>query len=724
MHTRHTILLVEDNPGDAFHTTERLELESAVTFDIHHETTLKGSLELLASVAVDAILLDLNLPDSSGVETLVQIRAASRNVPIVVLAGAIDGAMRHQLLDLGASDVLDKDCRFGVLSGRLVVSIIAGWSIVYQKHIERLLDSTPDAIIVINEDGIVRYVNEASLTLFGRSRAFFVGEVLGFSVKDLEPTEIMIRNGETTRICEIRVVPFDWRGESAYLGSIRDLTELKTSQTRAIEKERLAENRALLLRRLLEDISRVAGKYGMEGVEQATTAVLDAPSADAVSEEMLAGVLQPFDMAFRGYVEANQVLLKAKETAETAAQAKATFLATMSHELRTPMNAVIGMAGLLEKTMLTVEQREFVETIRTSGTLLLSLINDILDFSKINAGRMELIKESTRLAKVVERSIALVAGRASAKNLQLHHTIDKDTPEYVLIDPIRLQQVLVNLLSNAVKFTEKGTVELTIRQQLSTNNEKDIFLEFVVRDSGIGIPAERIGHLFTAFTQIDSSHIREYAGSGLGLAICKELVELMGGRIGVTSEYGQGSVFTFTIVTRPMHVTAIPAVRKLSMPTGGGRRAQSATTAPPETTMAKRLPLRILIVEDNLVNQRVLRLWLKRFGYEADVVDNGVRAVAAATESAYDIIFMDVQMPQMDGLTATRALRSSETLDRRTYIVALTAGATIEERNACLSAGMDQFMGKPFQEAQLLEALERCAQRTSPPVVKDHSSAE
>jgi len=724
MHTRHTILLVEDNPGDAFLTSERLSHESGSAFELHHEVTLKGALNLLASTAIDAVLLDLNLPDSQGLGTLVQIRAFSRNVPIVVLTGDVDKALRRRLLDLGASEVLDKDGRFGTISGRLVVSIIAGWSIVYQQQVERLLDATPDAIIVINDDGIVRYVNEAALKLFGRSRAFFVGEMLGFSVKDLEPAEIMIRNGDTTRICEIRVVPFDWRGESAYLGSIRDLTELKLSQARALEKERLAESRAHLLRRLLEDITRVAGKYGLDEVGRATSAVLDAPSAEAVSEETLAGVLQPFDMAFRGYVEANQNLVKAKETAETAAQARSTFLATMSHELRTPMNAVIGMSGLLEKTALTTEQREFVDTIRTSGTLLLSLINDILDFSKINAGRMELVKESTRLAKVVERSISLVAGKATSKNLQLKHTIDRETPEYVLIDPIRLQQVLVNLLSNAVKFTEKGSVDLTIRKVSSSSDEKDIFLEFVVRDSGIGIPAERIGHLFTAFTQVDSSHTREYTGTGLGLAISKELVELMGGRIGVTSEHGKGSVFTFTIATRAMQVAAIPPVRKFSMPTGGGRRGQSATTAPPETILAKRLPLRILIAEDNLVNQRVLRLWLRRFGYEADVVDNGVRAVAAATEAAYDIIFMDVQMPQLDGLGATRALRNAEGVGHRPYIVALTAGATVEERDACLAAGMDQFMGKPFQEAQLLDALERCGQRNAHVVLENRANAD
>ena len=706
MHARHTILLVEDNPGDAVLATEYLTDGSTYAFDICHVTLLSEAINVLDTKSVDAILLDLNLPDSSGLDTVLRLRPIARGAPVIVLAGNVDDAFRQKLLDCGADEVLSKDGNFGRISGRAVLSIIARWSRVYHRQVERLLDATPDAIIVINHDGVVRYVNEASLKLFSRPRAFFVGELLGFSVHDAAPVEISIWNGTEERQCEIRVVPFEWQGESTYLGSIRDLTELKRSQAETIKKEQLAAHRARLLRRLLDDITQVAIKYGLTDVRDATALVLGAPNAEILSEEIISRVLPPFDTAFRGYVEANTKLNAAKEAAESAAQAKATFLATMSHELRTPMNAVIGMAGLLEKTPLNTEQRDFVDTIRTSSTLLLSIINDILDFSKINAGRMELVKESIRLQKVLERSVALIAAKAQSKKLQMNHTIDRSTPEYVLVDPVRLQQVLVNLLTNAVKFTDKGSIDISIRPVPSELANNDILLEFVVRDTGIGIPADRIAHLFTAFTQIDASPTREYTGTGLGLAISKELVELMGGRIRATSEHGQGSTFTFTIVTRAMPVPPGGIARRFSMQSSSARRASAAATAP-ETTMAQRLPLRILIAEDNLVNQRVLRLWLKRFGYEADVVDNGTRALDAATNHAYDIIFMDVQMPQMDGLAATRALRSAESGSHRTYIVALTAGATIEERNACIAAGMDQFMGKPFQESQLVDALER-----------------
>jgi CheY-like chemotaxis protein len=270
---------------------------------------------------------------------------------------------------------------------------------------------------------------------------------------------------------------------------------------------------------------------------------------------------------------------------------------------------------------------------------------------------------------------------------------------------------MVNLLTIAVKFTEKGFVQLTARKLPSAVDGNEIFLEFSIRDSGIGIPADRVERLFTPFTQIDASPTREYAGTGLGLAISKELVDLMGGRISVSSEYGKGSTFTFTIATRAMQLPSTSTPRKLSMQSSSDRRTPSGSSTAPETTMAKRLPLRVLIAEDNLVNQRVLRLWLKRFGYEADVVDNGVRAVDAASKNDYDLIFMDIQMPEMDGLTATRTLRAAETNAQHVYIVALTAGATTEERDACLAAGMDQFMGKPFQESQLVDALERCAIR-------------
>jgi PAS domain S-box-containing protein len=392
------------------------------------------------------------------------------------------------------------------------------------------------------------------------------------------------------------------------------------------------------------------------------------------------------DISERKKVEAQFV--EAKEAAESANRAKSDFLAMMSHEIRTPLNGVLGFADLLVETSLDERQREFVEIIRKSGANLLHVLNDILDYAKIESGKLAVDAQPTALRELIEAAVETFRARASAKEIELVCEIAPELPEHVLVDAVRLRQVVTNLVSNAVKFTMHGCV--TLRAEMGARIAAGRApMRITVKDTGIGIPAEAVERLFEPFEQLDASMARRFGGTGLGLAIVQKLVRMMDGAIRVSSAVGEGTTFTID----------------LRLPVVAAERIPTKSVAPAQTGAAAR-PASILIVEDNSVNRRLVRLMLERVGYRPDEAPDGPCAVECAERRAYDLVLMDIQMPGMDGYEAARKIRA---IQPRAKIVALTAHALPADRARSAAEGMHAHLAKPVRLETLRELLENCA---------------
>jgi signal transduction histidine kinase/CheY-like chemotaxis protein len=375
-------------------------------------------------------------------------------------------------------------------------------------------------------------------------------------------------------------------------------------------------------------------------------------------------------------------LRAARDVAEEASRARSAFLANMSHEIRTPLNGVLGVAELLGEMPLSEEQSELVEMMRKSGVHLRSVVNDILDISKINAGKLRLEKERFRLREALEDVLGPLRLTAKAKGLALNVEIDPALPAAMLGDAVRLRQLVLNLAGNAVKFTETGKVDVRARRI----GESQMLVE--VEDTGVGIPAEKIGTIFDAFEQADSSTTRRYGGTGLGLAICKRLVDMLGGELGLESSLGKGSRFWFSLPLTGVEAEAEP------VKSGGGITG-----------------LRVLVAEDNAVNQRVVAALLTKMGASVQLAVNGNEAVEMAKSGEFDIVLMDCQMPVLDGFEATRQIRKLPGATAQVPVVALTANQFDEVRDECFAAGMNAHLRKPILRDELVKVLEGFAGR-------------
>jgi two-component system, sensor histidine kinase len=523
-----------------------------------------------------------------------------------------------------------------------------------REYTENIIKSMNDTLIVISAEGIIEQVNRATLVLLGYEENELIG----------------------TPIYQILHQIDDSKDNDEYLGNLARI--ISKGYVSNVETNYRAKNGDLI-----PVIFSASVMHGSRSTVQGIVCVA-------------------LDITERKRAE--EALHLAKDAAETANLAKSQFLANMSHEIRTPMNGVLGMLDLLLDSKMEESQLRLVRMAHSSAEKLLEIINDILDFSKIEAGHLKLLPSDFSLRDLVNDVRALFLVKAQNKGLELSTTIDGDVPDTLHGDTLRIRQILVNLLGNALKFTDTGEVFLHV--SLVEDSGKNLTIRFDVRDTGQGIDTATLPHIFDAFSQADASMARRHEGTGLGLAISKQLVEMLGGSIGVETTLGKGSIFWFTAQLN----RSISPLQQVDF-------LETRINKPEIMTNSRKL--HILLAEDNLVNQEVGKLILENLNCQVDVVDDGAFAVDAVISNNYDLVFMDCQMPEVDGYKAARMIRQWESLSEeqchRIPIVALTAHALEGDRELCLEAGMDDYLSKPFNSDQIAAILQKWTHGLSKP---------
>jgi PAS domain S-box-containing protein len=507
-----------------------------------------------------------------------------------------------------------------------------------------IMDAAVDAIVIADHLGEIQAFNHAAEDIFG----YAADEAIGRNVAFLMPEAEQLKH-------DGYVAAFRETGIRKIIGVAREVIGLRKDGTTVSLDLTIAEWRD------------AAGQQRFTGIMR-----------DAMERNVQARQLR----------DTTAIAQQARLEAESASRAKTEFLAVMSHEIRTPLTSISGFMDLLTHTDgLNAQQSRYIELVQTANAALLAIVNDILDFSKVEAGRMELERHPFRIAGLIEDAIAIVAPNASAKNLMLRTAIDLNVPEWLMGDGNRLRQVLLNLLSNAIKFTEKGAIMIHARSEISADARERI--RFSVTDTGLGISPDLQYRLFKKFSQADASMNRLHGGAGLGLAICKQLVELMDGQIGVHSDVGQGSTFWFTA----------------SLPAASQPESASAREAPSKAVGGKKG--RILVVDDIETNCEIVEAYLMDHGYEVATVCNAIDAIRLLQAERYDVVLMDVQMPGMDGVTATKCIRALSAAVKDVPIIAMTGHVMPQQVRSLLEAGMNGHVAKPIERVKLYSSVRR-----------------
>jgi PAS domain S-box-containing protein len=624
------------------------ELLAQAPVDVSFAKTGVQAVRLAALARFDLAILDLNLPDLDGFEVARRLRDAQPVCELIYCSAFNDRSRRDRAFNEGAIDFIEKPFEVGATRQRLATHLER---LALRARLEREKDnlatmvaSLPDAVVSLDPQQRVVMWNAAAERIFAAPAAQAVGLEFARFVPQLPGAA---RAGTVADIG----FPSDGRDLAAPDAPVQLPALRADGQPIQVELAR--------------------SRWNQGGVGYTTFIVRDVTERALLLDE----------------------LRRAKDAAEQASQAKSTFLANMSHEIRTPMNAIIGLTHLALQHVSDARGRDYLDRIQQSAHHLLGILNDILDVSKIEADKLELEHIDFELQGVLDTFVNLVGDRAAAKGLALGFDVAPGVPRHLIGDPLRLGQVLVNYGNNAVKFTERGEIRVAV--SLLERAGAEVTLRFAVRDTGVGIAPDRVGRLFNSFEQADASTSRQYGGTGLGLSIARRLAQMMGGEVGVDSRPGEGSTFWFT--------ARVGCSGQLAAPAG-----EPGPDALPLPAGAAPGAVRVLVVDDNEVNLLIAREMLRSAGLSVETADNGAQALSRLGETPFDVVLMDMQMPVMDGLEATRQIRQLPGL-QRLPVLAMTANAMAVDRERCLQAGMDDVLVKPLAPADLIAAVQRWA---------------